>query len=138
MLCALVTPLLLGAFVVAVGLLGFLTLAATWAVHEATVAAREHLRRDLAALPPEQIRTRLLTDGYFAADLRQVPAIREFLAGLQAGDEVPLAARYSRRRLYGMLARAESAAGRSGRPEAVDTVDEIYEGLRELARRARR
>lgn len=132
------TPLLLGAFVVALGLLAVSMGRFVWAIRSATLGARAQLRRYLAILTPEELRTRLLTDDYFAADLRQVPAIQEFLARLRAGDEVALAARYSRRRLYGMLARAESAANRRGRPEAVDAVDEIYEGLHDLARRARR
>jgi hypothetical protein len=38
-------------------------------------------------------------------------------------------------KLYRMLATAEQAAGRTGRPEAVDSIDEIFALLDTLARR---
>jgi hypothetical protein len=138
MLPALPVLLLIGAFVGAAGLLVSFVVAAATAVRTATAAARERLRHDLAALTTEQLRARLLTDDYFAADLRRVPAIAQFLAQLRAGLEAQLATRYSRQRLYRLLARAERTAGRRGRPEAVDTIDEIHEGLLELARRGGR
>src|SRR5262245_54806980 len=100
MVWAVVTLLLTGGLVAAVALLAALVLGSAWNVRAATVAARERLHRDLAALTTDQLRKRLLADDYFAADLRRVPAIGEFLARLQAGDELLLARRYSRRRLY--------------------------------------
>ena len=135
---ALPALLLIGALVAAVALLVAFVVGAGTAVRAASAAARDRLRTDLAALTTEQLRTRLLSDDYFAADLRRVPAIAQFLEHLRAGQETQLATRYPRRRLYRLLTRAERAAGRRGRPEAVDTIDEIHEGLLELARRGRR
>jgi hypothetical protein len=64
--------------------------------------------------------------------------IQQFLSRITRHDEVALAAEYPRGKLYRMLATAEQAAGRTGRPEAVDSIDEIFALLDTLARRTSR
>ena len=69
-------------------------------------------------------------------ELRRQVTIQQFLSRITDHDEIALAAEYPRGKLYRMLATAEQAAGRrSGRPEAVDSIEEIFALLDTLARR---
>ena len=107
-----------------------------WVVSRATGRARAGLRREVAALTTDDVRTRLVQNPYFTADIRSQASVQQFLSRVSRHEEIALAAEYPRRKMYRLLANAEAAAGRTGRPEAVDAIDEIWILLEELARRA--
>ena len=124
MLQALVIVLLL-AWVYFVGLLFWRIARATQIVVSNTRRARAQLASEIAILNEEQIRERLLDSPYFAHDLRRQPAIEDFLTRVARRQEVALRRQYSTRRLYSMLTSCERAAGRRGRPDASDYIDEL-------------
>lgn len=109
----------------------------TWIVVSGIRRQRAALAREIAGLSAEQIRERLLASTYFADDLRSQPPIEAFLSRIARRDEQALRTEYSRGRLYRMFCRCETAAGRRGRPEAVDSIEELYPLLDALAERAR-
>lgn len=137
MLTALVVLLLVAGAYFATRLL-WVVVGGAWIVFRNTRRVRLELRRKVASLTTEDIRTRLVQEGYFTEDLRRQAAIQQFLSRITRHDEVALAAEYPRGKLYRMLATAERAAGRTGRPEAVDSIDEIFALLDTLARRTSR
>ena len=135
MLTALVVLLLVAGAYFA-GRLLWVVVGGSWIVFKNTRRARIELRRKVASLTTEDIRTRLVQEGYFTEDLRRQATIQQFLSRITDHDEIALAAEYPRGKLYRMLATAEQAAGRrSGRPEAVDSIEEIFALLDTLARR---
>lgn len=114
-----------------------------WVIGGSAVVVLRESRRvadavssELAALTTDQIRERLLADSYFDDAIRADSAVASFLRRVANQEEVALRREFTKRRLYSMLARAEHAAGRRGRPEAVDTIDLLDRQLDELARRA--
>jgi hypothetical protein len=129
-----IVVLILAAGVFSGGLLLYLMVGGGWAVWRATARANESLERELAGLSTEELRERLLTDPYLS-EHREDAGVRELLSRIARGDELALAREYPRRSLYEVLVRAETAAGHTGRPEAVDAVPEISSMLQELARR---
>jgi hypothetical protein len=127
--------LILVAGVYFVGRLIYLLVGSFGVVHRATAAARAEWRKELTTLTPDEIRARLIRAPYFSDDLRSGASIQQFLSRIERHDEVALAADYPSAKLYSLLVSAESVAGRTGRPEAVDAIDEISDMLQELARR---
>jgi hypothetical protein len=129
-----IVALILAAGVFFGGLLLYLLVGGGWVVWRATARANKELERELAGLSTDELRERLLEDSYLS-EHREDAGVRELLSRIARGDELALAREYPRRSLYQVLVRAETAAGRNGRPEAVDAVSEISSMLQELARR---
>jgi hypothetical protein len=108
----------------------------TWVIWRQSRELAETVRRDLASLTTEQIRARVLSDSYFDSEIRAYPQVASFLARLANGEERTLRREYSKNQLYKQFVNAERAAGRRGRPEAVDAIYIIDRQLTELARRS--
>lgn len=126
-------------FIGTVGLILYMVvgmfLATRKATHESN-AERERSRVELGSLDSEVIRSRLLNYGYFTDSLRATPTLQKFLSQVERKEEKPLALEYSsEKEIYGMLHKAEREAGYRGRPECLDYYHEIFDLLRELARR---
>lgn len=109
-----------------------------WLAHRDAARELAALRVELASMPTDAVRQRLLTDAYFEDALRAQAPVAAFLARVAAGDEVTLRAEYSQRGLYRMLVGAERTAGILGRPLAMEAIDELDAILDELATRGRR
>ncbi len=137
---ALVAGLALG-MVYVLGRLLRLGVGVLWAVDQATGAANERLRHELADLSVPALRDRLLRNPYLALRLRNHPDIQALRERVARGDELALLREYPRRRLYKLLVVAERAAvGRPdlaavGRPEAMDNIGEVWALLQALAQR---
>jgi hypothetical protein len=125
--------LLLAAWIYFAGRLLWMIVSTTVLVSGNTRRARAQLQREAAALTVDQLRTELLHDSYFTEPLRRQTAIQLFLSRIERRDEVALAREYPRWKLYRLLAGAETAAGGSGRPEAVDSIERLFIRLRTLA-----
>ena len=135
-----IISLLLGiGFVATVALLVLMIVGGFLSVKKATKQAeveREKSRVALDSLDSEAIRSRLLNCGYFTSSLRATPTLQNFLSRIENREEQLLASDYSsEKQIYGMLHQAEREAGYHGRPECLDYYREIFDLLRELARR---
>jgi hypothetical protein len=135
-----IISLLLGiGFIATVALLGVIVLGGFFSVKKATKQAeaeREKSRVELRSLDSEAIRSRLLNYSYFTSSLRATPTLQNFLLRIENREEKLLASDYSsEKQIYGMLHKAEREAGQGGRPESLDYYREIFDLLRELARR---
>jgi hypothetical protein len=128
--------LVVGAFVYFGGRLAYSVAGSVIAVRRATRDGVAALDREIASLSSDDLRHRLLQDGYLR-DLRTSRPVQAWLDRVAAGDEVALVRDYSRASLYRMLSRAEYESGATGRPEAVDAVGWIWPYLEVLAERRR-
>ena len=117
-----------------VGRLFWLVFGSTLVVWRLSRRDRAQRRLEYASLSSEALRQELSTDP-FLADLCSDPNVKLFLDRLASHDEVSLRQQFSKSKLYRMLVCAELAAGRTGRPEAVDSIDTIFALLDELSRR---
>jgi hypothetical protein len=135
-----ISLLLVVGFLGAVGLLFYFIIAIFLAVRKGTKQAdveREKARVALEPLSSDAIRSQLLSYNYFTASLRATPTLQTFLSRIENKEEKLLASEYSsEKKIYGMLHKAEREAGYHGRPECLDYYHDIFDLLRELAKRA--
>ena len=97
----------------------------------------EQSRAEMASMNNEAIRSRLLNYGYFTDKLRATPTLQNFLSQIEKKEEKALASTYlSEKQLYSMLHRAEREASYQGRPECLDYYGEVFDLLRELAKKS--
>jgi len=126
-------------FIGAVGLILYFIIGAFLAVRKASKQAdveREKSRVELASRSSDTIRSQSLNYSYFTASLRATPTLQNFLSRIENKEEKLLAPDYSsEKQIYRMLHKAEGEAGYRGRPECLDYYHEIFDLLRELARR---
>jgi len=126
-------------FIGAVGLIFYLVIGSWLAVRKAKKQAaieREKSRIEMVSLSSDALRSRLLNHGYFTASLRTAPTLQNFLSRIEQRKEKLLASEFSsEKQIYRMLHKAEREAGYRGRPECLDYYREIFDLLRELARR---
>ena len=126
-------------FVGTAAVIFYLLIGAFLAVRKAKKQAnleREKSRVGLLTLTSDVIRSQLLEYNYFTATLRATPTLQNFLSRIENNEEELLASDYSsEKQIYQMLHKAEREAGYHGRPECLDYYREIFDLLRELARR---
>ena len=126
-------------FIGTVGLIFYFVIGASLAVRKATKQAdveREKSRVASGSLSSDAIRSQLLNYNYFTAPLRATPTLQNFLSRIENKEEKLLASDYtSEKQIYRMLHKAEREAGYRGRPECLDYYRDIFDLLRELARR---
>jgi hypothetical protein len=132
--------LLLLTFIAILGVLVYEMLAPVFALRAARRKAQRHRSARqwaLHDLDHSEIKRRLLNHVYFSPSLRATPTLQDFFLRLDNGEEVWLASRYPRKKLYRLLVKAEHEAGMKGPPQALEHVDEILELLEQLARRSK-
>jgi hypothetical protein len=135
-----ISLLLVVGLVGTIALLFYFIIGGFFAVRKATKQAnveREKSRAELESSSSDAIRSQLLNYNYFTASLRATPTLQNFLSRIENKEEKLLASEYSsEKRIYQLLNKAEREAGYRGRPECLDYYHEIFDLLRELARRA--
>jgi len=113
----------------------YMSIGMIWAVRKATAALNKQLKQELTELPVEELRERILQNPYLTVSLRSDANIQKFCTRIAEGNEAALVRESSKGSLYKMLVGAERSLGMTGRPEALENIDEIWTMLQELVKK---
>jgi hypothetical protein len=128
--------IIIGAMIYFVSRLFYMAIGGIGAVRRATAAVDKQLRQELTELSVEGLRERILRNPYLTVSLRSDANIQRFCAKIADGNEAALVAEFTKGRLYKMLVGAERSLGMTGRPEALENIDEIWAVLQELGKKS--